>query len=281
MTLSEQLTTAREAKKAKQAERAANRKPTARKPMRMPVQQNKLLLLKDPQRFTEQEKMDSQIKVHLYLALLLQEHDLHYVRYFSLLLVTIRAMCLIQNRPLRLELVEKAEQELATSQSRSVNRQSHFVALTALANAYADDMESSSKTFMLECNDHAIAVATMDVIADMLALPSWTFPAFGELCAMVSNSVHKLAGKYEVSEYAMRNAIMTLAHALYVLYYCDYWGRVVEPKSIPQLRMQSAYFMAFMAEVKSTARHQTGKIREFSQLFGVALIDLNKLAMSV
>lgn len=272
-SLSQQLAAQRAAKRAKMAKRATSKKTALRTVQQMPVKQNRLLLVKDPSRPTEQELINSQIKLYMYLSLLVSQHDLHCIRYFTLMLATVRAMNLIQPNPQRIAWADKAEQEMESSISCQ-QRRTHFNALKALVADFAESLPHTSKTFISECDNHAIAVLSLHIIGDMLKLPDWVFNSFGKVCAG-RKALKTIAAEYQVTEATLKDAILSMANSLYVLYYCADFGHIEEPGTISALRRQSKIFMRFLNETKNTARAQVNKIIAFNKLFGVTLIDMD------
>lgn len=271
-SLSQQLADQRAAKKAKRDKRTAAKKTKLHTRQSMPVMQNRLLLVKDPTKPTESELLNSQLKLYLYLSILIRQHDLHCIRYFTLMLATVRVMNLIQPNPRRMAWVETAEQELKSS-ATSLQRRTHFKALTALTCDYAESLVYTSRTFIAECDNHAVAVMSMHIIGDMLAQPDWVFNAFGKVCAG-KPALKTIAEEYGVSDYTLKRAVLDLANLLFTLYYCAEFNQVTEPGTITSLRQQGKTFMRYLAKTKETAREQVSKIMAFNRLFGTTLIDL-------
>lgn len=253
----------------RQAERQAARKPGApARTLRQPHAQNRLLLLKNPQRLPETALLDSRIKLHLYLLQLKQEHDVDGVRYFQHFLDNIRTMCLLQERPKYKDAADKAQQELEASPQDGPRR---FPWLSALVNSFDREMEHTSATLLVECNDHAAACGQLACIAVIIALPDYTAAALKQLLAGVT--LKAAAEQAGAGQAELKKNCLIMLHQLHNLL----WAEVdfARPWTLTAARRHKQIYLQAIDQLKSVAGQAAARVADFRRLFGVALVNLD------
>lgn len=253
----------------RQAERQATRKPgQPARTLRQPHAQNRLLLLKNPQRLPETALLDSRIKLHLYLLQLKQEHDVDGVRYFQHFLDNIRTMCLLQERPKYKDAADKAQQELEASPQDGPRR---FPWLSALVNSFDREMEHTSATLLVECNDHAAACGQLACIAVILALPDYTAAALKQL--LTGGTLQAAAEQAGACQAELKRNCLIMLHQLHNLL----WAEVdfERPWTLTAARKHKQIYLHAIEQLKSVAGQAAGHVENFRRLFGVSLVNLN------
>lgn len=253
----------------RQAERQAARKPAAAARItHQPHAQNRLLLLKNPQRLPEKAILDSRIKLHLYLLLLKQAHDIDNVRYFQHFIDNIRILCLLQDRPKYKEAADKAQAELVTSPEDGIRR---FPWLSALVNVYDREMEYASATLLVECNDHAAACGQLACIAVILDLPDYTAAALKQL--LTGGTVKAAAEQTGTGQAALKENCLAMLHQLHNLL----WAEVDFPRpwTLTAARRHKQTYLHAIDQLKSVAGQAAGRVAHFRRLFGVSLVNLD------
>ena len=178
MTLSQRLAAERAAKVAKKQARE-DKRPVKTKPVTSLAVQNRMLLASEQSRFSADELLNHQLQIHLFINWVLSEHHLTAVYYLQTLLETIKALNIIQPRPKRMELVEKAQAELESS-AEAVNRLSHFLVLKPLLVEYAAELATTSRMLQVDCNIHAYHSLLLRHTSRLIYLP-WQIQAFTEV----------------------------------------------------------------------------------------------------
>lgn len=241
----------------------------------IPVKQNRLLLIKDITRLSKEELLDAQLKLHLYLSALIDKHNIYYVRYFMLMITSIRTMLLFQNNPKREKLVKEAELELYNSNhTKCPNR--HFSSLIALTIDYAESLKNTSRSFIAECDGHARAVVTIQTVKEMLLQPEWVFGAFGEVCSG-NIPLSKVAEKHQISDDCLNKHVLDMASLIYKLYASQNSELKICPSKIQELQQQHDVFMKYFSMSKIFVQTQMSKIVSFNNYFGKSLIDKSEL----
>lgn len=254
----------------RQAEQAAKRKPKPGKLLRQPHAQNRLLMLNDPQRLPASGILDSRIKLYLYLETLKQAHNPDDVRYFRHLVDNIRTMCLVQERPQYRDLAERAGQELNAS---AEDRHRRFRWLTALVNQYSREMDTTSGTLLVECNDHAAACGLLACIGNIIAQPEYTAEALKRL--LNGDTVKQVAAEAGVSQTTLKKHCLDLLYQLH----CIMWSEIDFPAAanLTEARTHKTEYLDMLDRLKSIARHASAQVAKFQRTFGVALINLQDL----
>ena len=274
MTLSERRAADRAAKAAKLQAREAKRPVNHVPDSKSPTMQNRVLLANDASRFSADELLEHQLRVHLFLQWILDEHHMTAAYYLQTLLDTIKALNIIQPRPKRMEVVAKAEQELAHS-ATATHRSSHFVALKPLLVEYAAELVYSSKVLQVDCNIHAYHSLLLQETGRLVNL-EWQAQAFPEVVRGMS--IKAAALQYQVSEAKMKAGVLQVADILYHTNFLTYKEPVPYPATISDIRCHAKHYLMYDDDAKYVASVSARSVVGFKQMYGDALVDVSALA---
>ena len=276
MTLSQRLAAERAAKVAKKQARE-DKRPVKTKPATSLAVQNRMLLASEQSRFSAEELLNHQLQIHLFINWVLSEHHLTAVYYLQTLLETIKALNIIQPRPKRMQLVEKAQAELEGSATAG-NRHSHFLVLKPLLMEYADELATSSRMLQVDCNIHAYHSLLLRHTSRLIYLP-WQIQAFTEVVDGMTLKV--AAQKYQVSEFEVKAAVLEVADILYRTNFMTYKDTIPHPTTMGLIRRYAKHYRMYSDDAKNVAEASAKSMVDFKKMYGESLIDVAELAEQV
>ena len=232
---------------------------------------DRLLLASSPERLSEDALLLSRLKLHSHLHTLQQQHEPACVRYMQHFLNHMRTMLLVQPRPPLDAWVVQAEAELAQSHTAAPRS---FRWLKALVCRFDEDMGKTSAHLLLEANDHAAAVGVMGHILAIIHSPDRAADAIDRL--LQGRTMAETAAEYGVGQQTIKAEVLELAHHLHRL--SEPEGGNEAPATLTELRKHKQRLLDVLGNINNIARSAAGQIYDFHRLFGVSLIDIERLA---
>ena len=128
--------------------------------MKSVAAQNRLVMIGNTDRLSEESQIDSSIKLNIMLDAIITAHDDYAVLYMHHAIKHMRLSGLLQNRPHYAEWADKAEAELA----ESINGNRNFPYLKRLIFQLDEEIGTTSAHLQLACNDQAAACGVIENI---------------------------------------------------------------------------------------------------------------------
>lgn len=251
------------------AERQAKHKTPVRH-ARAPHAQNRLLLLKNPQRLSDETLLDCRLKLHEHLYFLKQRHDAYDVHYFLHFLMAVRIMGILQEHPQLVQTASDAMQEIGNSESG----ERRFTKLTALVGLFDDEIGHTSATLLVECNNHAAACGQLTHISAIIGQADHVPNALRRLLS--GDTLKAVAQDSGQSQSSLKAACIDLLFHLHAIS----WGSLNHPipQTLTEARRHKGAYQTVLDRLKETASDAAGRVARFADLFGCALIDLESIA---
>lgn len=229
--------------------------------------QNRLVMVKNADRLSEEAQLDSRLKLYIMLDDLVREHREYPLIYMQHVLKHMKLSGILQNKPIYAEWIEKAAKEL----EKSAEGNRSFPWLTLLINKFDEEIGSTSAHMQVACNDHAGACGVLENIIGIINLPE---PADDLITDILNGkSMKSAAAARGVSENKARSLVLD-----YVWHISNLATGDLPPcKTIPDVKTHRELISAFRSNIKRAASDAAAAIYEFHHRFGVSLIDIDQL----
>lgn len=235
--------------------------------MKSVAAQNRLVMIGNTDRLSEESQIDSSIKLNIMLDAIITAHDDYAVLYMHHAIKHMRLSGMLQNRPHYAEWADKAEAELA----ESINGNRNFPYLKRLIFQLDEEIGTTSAHLQLACNDQAAACGVIENIIGIIELPE----AAESLFSAVTRGQALKSAAAELKQPEAKARQMLLDYAWYISNLSA--GDIPICRSVTDIKKYGKNMLALQGRLKQAASDAAAAICQFHHRFGVSLIDIDSI----